>query len=78
MVIVLASSVVYRGLSCSPRVWYIVGLSPGRVKPKTIKLVFAASPLYVALRRKSEDWLAPNQNNVSEWSDMFIRGLLFQ
>ena len=33
---------------------------------------------HAALRRKSKDWLAPNQNNVSEWSDMSIRGLLFQ
>jgi hypothetical protein len=24
----------------------------------------------VALRRKSKDWLAWNQNNVSEWSDI--------
>ena len=31
-----------------------------------------------ALRRKSKDWLAQNQNNVSEWDDMSIRGLLFQ
>jgi hypothetical protein len=31
-----------------------------------------------ALRRKSKDWLARNQNNVSEWSDMSTRGLLFQ
>jgi len=31
-----------------------------------------------ALRSKSKDWLARNQNNVSEWSDMSIRGLLFQ
>ena len=23
-----------------------------------------------ALRRKSKDWLARNQNNVSEWSDL--------
>ena len=23
-----------------------------------------------ALRRKSKDWLARNQNNVSEWSDI--------
>jgi hypothetical protein len=30
-----------------------------------------------ALRRKSKDWLARNQNNVSEWSDMSIRGLFF-
>jgi hypothetical protein len=33
---------------------------------------------HAALRRKSEDWLARNQNNVSEWSDMSTRGLLFQ
>ena len=31
-----------------------------------------------ALRRKSKDWLARNQDNVSEWSDMSTRGLLFQ
>ena len=31
-----------------------------------------------ALRRMSRDWLAQNQNNVSEWSDMSTRGLLFQ
>jgi hypothetical protein len=31
-----------------------------------------------ALRRKSKDWLARNQNNVSEWSDMSTCGLLFQ
>ena len=31
-----------------------------------------------ALRRKSKDWLARNQNNVFEWRDMSIRGLLFQ
>jgi hypothetical protein len=33
---------------------------------------------HAALRRKSKDWLARNQNNVSEWSDMSIRGMLFQ
>jgi len=31
-----------------------------------------------ALRRTSRDWLSRNQNNVSEWSDMSTRGLLFQ
>ena len=31
-----------------------------------------------ALRRKSKDWLARHQNNVSEWNDMSICGLLFQ
>ena len=32
---------------------------------------------HVALRRKSKDWLAQNQNNVSEWGNMSICGLLF-
>ena len=36
------------------------------------------SAKHAALRRKSKDWLTRNQNNVSEWSDMFTRGLLFQ
>ena len=31
-----------------------------------------------ALRRKSKDWLARNQDNVSEWGDMSIRGPMFQ
>ena len=56
MVNVLASSVVFREFE------------PGRVKPKTIKLVFVASPLstkYAALMRKNNDWLARNQDNVS-------------
>ena len=33
---------------------------------------------HTALRKKSKDWLARNQNNVSEWSDMSTRGLLFK
>ena len=38
------------------------------------------SAKHTALRRKSKDWLALNQDNVSEWSDsdMSTRGLLFQ
>jgi hypothetical protein len=31
-----------------------------------------------AVRIKSKDWLARNQDNVPEWDDMSIRGLLFQ
>jgi hypothetical protein len=31
-----------------------------------------------ALRRKSKDWLAWNQDNVSEWGHMSSHGLLFQ
>jgi hypothetical protein len=34
--------------------------------------------MHAALRRKSKDWLARSQNNVSEWSDMSICRLLFQ
>jgi hypothetical protein len=33
---------------------------------------------HAALMWKSKDWLARNQNNVSEWSDMSTRRLLFQ
>jgi len=36
------------------------------------------SAKHEALMRKSKDWLARNQDNVSEWGDMFIHGLLFQ
>ena len=31
-----------------------------------------------ALERKNTNWLARNQDNVSEWGDMSIHGLLFQ
>jgi len=31
----------------------------------------------VTLRRKSKDWLARNQYNVSLWRDMSIHGLVF-
>jgi hypothetical protein len=34
--------------------------------------------LCCSLRRKSKDWLALNQDNVSVLDDMSIRGLLFQ
>ena len=33
---------------------------------------------FSALRCKSKYWLTRNQENVSEWSDLSIRGLLFQ
>ena len=36
------------------------------------------STKHAALRRKSKDWLTWNRDNVSEWSDMSIRRLLFQ
>ena len=39
--------------------------------------IYCFSANQVALRSKSKDWLARNKNNVREWGDMFIRGLLF-
>ena len=36
------------------------------------------SAKHAVLRRKIKDWLARNQDNVSKWDDMSIRGLLFQ
>jgi hypothetical protein len=36
------------------------------------------SAKHAGLRKTSKDWLARNQNNVSEWTDMSVRGLLFR
>jgi hypothetical protein len=36
------------------------------------------SAKHAALTRKSKDWLARNQVNVSEWSDVSTRELLLQ
>ena len=45
---------------------------------KDYQLVFVAyNAKHAELRRKSKDWLSRNQDNVSEWSDMYIHGLLF-
>ena len=52
-------------------------LSTSSVKPKIKKLIFVTSPDKHTLRRKSKDWLARNQENVSEWRNMSC-GLLFQ
>ena len=67
MVGVLASSAVNRGFE--PR--------SGRTKDYEIGICCFFA-MHAALRRKSKDWLTRNQNNVSEWSDMSTRGLLFQ
>ena len=38
---------------------------------KDFKIVICCfSAKHTALKRKSQNWLARNQNNVSEWSDM--------
>jgi hypothetical protein len=36
------------------------------------------SAMHTALRRKTKVWLDRNKDNVSEWVDMSICGLLFQ
>ena len=67
MVSVLASSAVDRGFEprSGPTKDYKIGIC-----------CFSAN--HVVLRRKSKDLLALNQNNVTEWSDISTRGLLFQ
>jgi hypothetical protein len=67
MVSLIASSVVDRGFE--PR--------SGQTNDYKLGICFLSAK-HAALRRKSKDWLDRNQDNVSEWSDMSIRGLLFQ
>ena len=67
MVSMLASSTVDRGfepLSCQTKD-YKIGIC-------------CFSTKHAALRSKNKDWLAPNHNNVSKWSNMSTCGLLFQ
>ena len=59
-------------LVCSPRVLNR-GKEPDRVKPRT----YCFSAKQAALRSTCKDWLARNQNNVSEWMDVSTLGLLF-
>ena len=63
----LASSAVDRGFE--PRL--------GQTKDYEIGIC-CFSAKQPTLRRKSKDWSAQNQNNVSELGNMSIRGLLFQ
>jgi hypothetical protein len=67
MVSILTSSAVDRGFD--PR--------SGQTKDYKIGIC-CFSTKKAALRRKSKDWLARNQDNVSECVDMSISGLLFQ
>jgi hypothetical protein len=55
------------------------GFEPPSGQTKDYKMCMCCfSAKHAALWRKSKDWLARNQNNVSEWSDMSTRGLLYQ
>ena len=51
------------------------GFKPQSGQNKDYK--FGICCISVALRSKSNNWLALNQDNVSEWSDMSTRRLLF-
>ena len=65
MVSVLASSAVDRGFESQSG------------PTKDFKIVFwCFSAKHATLRRKSKDWLARNQDNVSEWGNMSIRGVV--
>ena len=47
-----------------------MGSCSGSGKTKDYKIgIFCFSVKYAALRRKSKDWLALNQYNVSRWDD---------
>ena len=65
MITVLASSAVDCGFE----------LRSGQTKDYKIGICFFSTK-HTALRRKSTDWLARNQNNVSEWGGMSFRGLV--
>ena len=67
MVNILALSVVDRGLK------------PWSGQSKDYKIsICCFSAKHIASRRKNKDRLAWNQDNVSEWGDMSIPGLLVQ
>jgi hypothetical protein len=67
MVNVLANSAIDNGFR--PRM--------GHIKDNTIGIC-CFSAKHTALTNKSKYWLAQNQVNVSEWSDMSTSELLFQ
>jgi hypothetical protein len=48
-------------------------------QPKDYEIgICSFSAKHAALRRKSEDWLARNHDDMSEWGVMSIHRLLFQ
>ena len=63
----LASSAVDRGFKS----W------SGQIKDDKI-VICCFSAKHTAIWSKSKDWLAQNQDNVSEWSNMSTNKLLFQ
>ena len=50
------------------------GFEPRSCQTKDYKIGICCFPAkHTALRRKNKDWLALNQDNVSEWGDMSIQ-----
>jgi len=59
--------------------WNVMVLFHLLGQTKDYKIVICCfSDKHTVLRRKNKDWLARNQDNVSEWGDMSFYGLLFQ
>ena len=55
------------------------GFESRSVQTKDFKIgICCFSATHGVLRRNSKDWLARNQNNVTEWGDMSTRRLLIQ
>ena len=55
------------------------GIVPQSGQTKDYKIgICYFSTKYAALRRKSKDWFVRNQDDVSEWGNLSIHGLLFQ
>jgi hypothetical protein len=55
------------------------GFEPRSGQTKDYKIgICCLSAKHATLRRKSKDWLAWNEDNVSEWGDMSICRLLFR
>ena len=67
MVSMLASSAVDRGFETRS----------DQSEDYTIDICWFSAK-HATLRRKGKDWFARNQDTVSEWGNMSIRGLLFQ
>ena len=62
------------------RLRQIVESSHNLLKPKKNYAIptCCSSAMHTVLRGKSKNWLVRNQDNVSEWGDMALRGVLFQ
>jgi hypothetical protein len=55
------------------------GFDPRSGKTKDYKIgICCFSAKHAVLKGKSKGWSARNYDNVSEWGDTSIRGLLFQ